>query len=538
MNEHNEATYAIGLGAEPAVISLAKDSNWNASDECSRITALTFNGKKLIIIWRKLVNGFILAISEAPNETVFEFVATVDFAYDIFEHLLTDPFDGMTVVDKDAIVRFISPIHEQFFGHKHGDAIGEPVEKIIENTRLPRAIQTGKAEVGHIQRLRGADRIVSRTPIFRDQEIVGAVGRVMFRDPQRVTELNQRIMSLKDEVEFYKREANAIRQQDVGIDNMIGMSGRMRDLKNDIIRVAPLDVPVLIVGESGSGKELVAQSLHRLSSRRDRNMIMLNAAALPATLVESELFGYSSGAFTGAQAKGHTGKFEQADNSTLFLDEIGDMPMETQAKLLRVLQSGFIERLGGTQPIKTNFRLVSATNRDIEHMVEHNEFRLDLYYRISPVVLRVPPLRDRSEDIPLFAEEFLRQFAARHQRSCCTLKESAVTFLKAQHWPGNIRELKNVIERAAIFSVDGCITADSLRQGRPNERFYPEEQDSVAGDLVGQRDTSLKARLERVELEAIEDALTRCRGNKKKAAEQLGISRSYLYKRISETMNE
>jgi len=525
-----DVVHATGIGTEPAILALARDSDWVSQMARSRLGSLALNGRKLMLLWCPLAEGSMLAIREAPGETVFEFVAAVEFAYDIFDHLLSNPFDGMTVVDRDAIVRFISPIHEDFFRHQRGEAIGEPVERVIENTRLHRIVETGKAEVGHIQKMKGAARVVSRTPIFRNGEIVGAIGRVMFKGPEQLDELNQRINSLENEVAFYKREAEAMRRQDYGIDSIIGTSERLQELKKDIIRVAPLDVPVLITGESGAGKELVAQALHRLSSRRVHSMVMVNAAALPATLVESELFGYSAGAFTGASQKGHAGKFEQANNSTLFLDEIGDMPVEVQAKLLRVLQDGSIEKLGGAKPIKVDFRLVSATNRDIDAMIARNEFRLDLYYRISPVVLRVPALRERRDDIPLLAENFLHSFAERHGRQACTLQAAAIEHLQAQPWPGNIRQLKHELERAAIFNASGEITLEDLSGGplgRQQQVVAPPRPATDAG-------TSLKQRLERLEGEAIEEAMLQFQGNKKKVAEKLGISRSYLYKKLTE----
>jgi transcriptional regulator with PAS, ATPase and Fis domain len=307
----------------------------------------------------------------------------------------------------------------------------------------------------------------------------------------------------------------------------------MVDLKKDIVRVAPLDVPVLVVGESGVGKELVAQAIHKLSPRRMNAMVMINAAALPASLVESELFGYSAGAFTGASQKGHAGKFEQANLGTLFLDEIGDMPLDVQAKLLRVLQDGSVEKLGGTKPIKVDFRLVSATNRDLEEMIAENRFRLDLYYRISPVVLRVPPLRERLDDIPLLAERFLGEFARRHEREPCRLPAETVAHLQTGKWPGNIRQLKHELERAAIFNSSGYIAPADMRiDQRNNEDFTPLPANGPADDqpLGG----SLATQLEQVEKRAIETALKDFDGNKKRVARELNISRSYLYKKLAD----
>lgn len=524
--------FATGLGKDPVIRALATDKKWVAELERKRLGSLTVNGRKLTVMQCKVEEGALLVYREGAADTVFDFVAAVDFAHDIFEHLLSNPYDGMTVVDHDAVVRFISPIHERFFNHSRGEAIGVPVQKVIENTRLHITVETGKAEVGHIQRMQGDARVVSRTPIFRNGEIVGAIGRVMFKGPRQLDELNQRINSLENEVAFYKREAEAMRRQDYSLDSIIGESRRIVDLKKDIVRVAPLDVPVQVVGESGVGKELVAQAIHRLSGRRTGALVMINAAALPATLVESELFGYSAGAFTGANQKGHPGKFEQANGGSLFLDEIGDMPLDVQAKLLRVLQDGSVEKLGGTKPIKVDFRLISATNRDLEDMIAENQFRLDLFYRISPVVLRVPPLRERLDDIPLLAERFLVDFARRHARETCKLLPEAVAHLQTANWPGNIRQLKHELERAAIFNSTGYITPTDLKiDRRANEDFSPmSRSEGIHPDIT---DGSLSGQLEQVERRAIETAMAMY-GNKKQVAKVLGISRSYLYKKLSD----
>jgi transcriptional regulator with PAS, ATPase and Fis domain len=533
LSDAGKIVFATGIGTNSVVQALANDREWIAELERKHLGVLLLNGRKLTVLWCKIDEGALLVFREGVGDTVFDFVAAVDFAYDIFEHLLSNPYDGMTVVDKAAIVRFISPIHERFFNHRRGEAIGMPVQKVIENTRLHTIVQTGKAEVGHIQKMRGDARVVSRTPISRNGEVLGAIGRVMFKGPRQLDELNQRINSLENEVAFYKREAEAARRSDYSLDSIIGESSRMRDLKKDIVRVAPLDVPLLVMGESGVGKELVAQAIHRLSGRRMNAMVMINAAALPATLVESELFGYSAGAFTGANQKGHPGKFEQANGGTLFLDEIGDMPLEVQAKLLRVLQDGSVEKLGGTKPIKVDFRLVSATNRDLEAMIADNQFRLDLFYRISPVVLRVPPLRERLDDIPLLAERFLADFAKRHDRAPCKLPGETVAYLQTGKWPGNIRQLKHELERAAIFNTSDYITPADLRiDQRDNEDFAPVPALSAMPPeaLTG----TLAEQLERVEKRSIERALEAFNGNKKQVAKELNISRSYLYKKLAD----
>jgi len=530
--------FSCGLGDEAALQSLVLDKDWHANMKTQRMSALTLNGKKLILLWSAVEGGEVLLISTPNAEDAFDFIAAVDFSYDIINHLVSNPFDAMTIVDAEEKIAFISPVHEDFFGQTRGESIGKPVTDVIENTHLHQVLKSGKAEVGAVQQMKEGTRIVSRTPIFRDKKVIGAMGRVMFKGPEQLEELNKRVNTLEREVEFYKREAEFFKRQDYGLDTIIGESEPMRRLKDDITRLAHLDVPVLITGESGVGKELVAQALHKLSLRRNHQMVMVNTAALPAGLVESELFGYASGAFTGANQKGHAGKFEQAHKGTLFLDEIGDMPLEVQAKLLRVLQDGLIERVGGAKSKQVDFRLITATNHDLEQQITNGEFRLDLYYRISPVILQVPPLGERLDDIPLLAARFLEDFATRHRMDSFVVTPNFIEQLQSCPWPGNVRQLKHEVERACIFATDGNI--DHLRQSSAAPNRLPDTAGGLGASFAGaisnrpKVNEPLKNTLEKVENDVIQDALTRLGGNKKRVAEELGISRSFLYKKLAE----
>ena len=439
----------------------------------------------------------------------------------------------MTVVDAEARVAYISPVHERFFGIERGCAIGRPVSDVIENTRLDRVVRTGKAEVGHLQRMNGADRVVSRVPIQRDGITLGAVGRVMFKGPEQVETLSRRIKTLESEVEFYKGEAAALRSRRYGLDVIVGESPAIRRLRADIVKVASLEIPVLIRGESGTGKELVAHALHRLSARRDAALVAVNAAALPASLVEAELFGYEPGAFTGADRKGRKGKFEQAANGTIFLDEIGDMPMEVQVKLLRVLQDRMVERIGGERPRELDFRLITATNSDLQAQVEHGRFRLDLYYRISPIVIEVPSLRDRLEDIPILVDHFLNEISHRHARRARRIGSAAVDWLMEQAWPGNVRQLRHEIERAFVFAEGDIIEVHDFQRGHSERAEAPAARATARPIAAPPQGVPLQATVARVEDQMIRAAMDRHRGNKKKVAQELGISRSYLYKKLA-----
>jgi len=483
---------------------------------------------------------FLLFASDA-GEALAEFVATVDFSDDILRHFVTNPYEAITVVDSAGKLLYMSPVHERFFGLRHGEATGHPVTKIIENTRLQEVAVSGRAQIGQVQEMNGVVRIVSRTPIFdRSKRRVGAIGQVMFKGPEALEELRSELTRVRQELDFYKRELSGIRNRTYGLDQIVGTSEAVRRLKDDIVRIAPLDVPVLIVGESGTGKELVAHALHLLSPRSANPMVLVNAAAMPSTLVEAELFGYEGGAFTGADRKGRKGKFEQADNGTLFLDELGDMPLDTQVKLLRTLQDGNFERVGGDRRIHSDFRLISASNRDFDAMIEQSTFRLDLFYRVAAVTLRLPPLRERLEDIPLLADTFLENFAERHGVPKKRLAPEAVAWLQSRPWPGNIRQLHHEIGRAAIFSDSTTITLANFGQTAAGAAPAPGSTGAVStgyGPLEAQREKAtrdVRAAKERAESELIVEAMQRLKGNKKRVAEELGVSRSYLYKRLSE----
>jgi len=310
---------------------------------------------------------------------------------------------------------------------------------------------------------------------------------------------------------------------------IVGSSEAIQQLKSDLVKVAPLHVPVLIVGESGTGKELAALAIHAMSTRRNNRMIFVNAAALPGGLVESELFGYEPGAFTGAERVGRKGKFEMADRSSLFFDEIGDMPAEIQVKLLRVLQDGVFERVGGSRPLHSDFRVICASNRNFQQMISAGAFRLDLYYRISGVTIRMPSLRERLDDIPELVRCFLTAFAKRHRTAVKSVDARVYDHLREQPWPGNVRQLLNEVERAAIFCEGPLITVRDFRRAEPAQ---PADGMPASPERAA-RGGRVRDAVDALELSMIRDAMARHGGNKKKAAEELGISRAYLYKKLS-----
>ena len=316
-------------------------------------------------------------------------------------------------------------------------------------------------------------------------------------------------------------------EREFGFENLIGTGPSMRVVFETIRKVAETDLTVLIRGASGTGKELVAQALHQRSQRNKRPFVAVNCAAISRELVESELFGHEKGAFTGADSR-RVGRFEAADGGTIFLDEIGDMPTETQAKVLRVLQEREFERVGGTKPIQVDVRVVAATHRDLEAEVEKGSFRDDLYYRLRVVEIELPALRDRSEDLPLLIDRFLEQVAERLGRDRKQMSEAALGGLVRHSWPGNVRELRNVVEQAAVLSSGPAIELDDLRLA------VKETDDEASVDLaVSFRDAKQSA-VESFEKAYLLQALRTHGGNISRTAESIGMVRQSLQQKIRE----
>jgi two-component system nitrogen regulation response regulator NtrX len=307
---------------------------------------------------------------------------------------------------------------------------------------------------------------------------------------------------------------------------MVGESPALRQVWDAVKRAAPTNATVLLLGESGVGKELVARSIHRNSLRSRERFVQVNCAAIPEELIESELFGHEKGSFTGATEK-QIGKFEQADRGTIFLDEVGDMSAKTQAKVLRVLQEGEVERLGSARTIKVDVRVIAATNKDLEQEIEKGTFREDLYFRLSVVPIRVPPLRDRREDIPLLVRHFADLFSRENNRKAPRFTPGAVEFLQRARWKGNVRELKNTVERLIIMTPGDTIDADDLRDV---VRLEPKPQ---APDNEKNPNT-LREFKESAERAFLVGKLRENNWNISKTAEVIGTPRSNLYKKLEQ----
>jgi two-component system response regulator HydG len=320
---------------------------------------------------------------------------------------------------------------------------------------------------------------------------------------------------------------NQVLQQQIadhaGFEGIIGSSPGMQKVIQTARQVASSDIPVLIMGESGTGKELIARAIHNNSRRRKQRLVALNCAGLSESILEDELFGHVRGAFTGAQTD-REGRFEHADRGTLMLDEVGDMPASMQAKLLRVLENGEVVRLGSNEPIRVDVRLISATNKKLDEMVAEKQFREDLFFRINGMAIHIPPLRERREDIPLLLHYFVKQAAEKYHKEIEGLTTDAQQFLMSYGWPGNVRQLRNIVERMVVLSNEPEIGIDTL----------PPEIRPKAGESVGGMNNLVGIRIDQAERELIRNTLKLVNGNREQAARILGIGERTLYRKIKE----
>ena len=438
--------------------------------------------------------------------------------------LLDNPNESLILIDKEGIVQFLSSTNENFFQVKLEDAIGRHVTDINPDTELLETLKSGKAEIGRVMTMKGKQRIIARIPIFHQGEIIGAAGKVMFAHPEKLKELYERIETLESKLDYYKKELYQTFGSRYSFDNILGQSEAILKAKAMAGQAAKTDSSVIISGESGTGKELFAHAIHQAGRRRDQNFIRVNSASIPGELIESELFGYEAGAFTGADTKGKPGKFELADKGTIFFDEIGDMPLNMQVKLLRTLQEKEIERVGSRQPRKIDFRFICATNRNVEKMISSGEFRLDLYYRINVINVSTPPLREIKEDIPLFFNEFLAELSGELKKKVKPVAADTMALLQNYAWPGNMRELRNIAELALIVSQGETISLDDLPPAvRKTAGTFPAGSDALLG---------LKEIMELTEKQDLARALELKGNNRAAAAKMLGIHRTGLYQKM------
>lgn len=433
-----------------------------------------------------------------------------------------NPYMAVLSVDKDGRVLFINKTYLQVLGLKKEEVLGRPIIAITPHTKTAKVLSTGKAITAYNWNINGHQMIGCAVPMFKQDEIVGCFAYSISLNIWDSKTLVERLLSennmLKDEV-FKSHTAK------YNFDDIVGNDKRILSAKLLAQQVAhQADTKVLVTGESGTGKELFAHAIHNSSARSQSPFVRVNCAAIPENLLEAELFGYEDGAFTGAKKGGRLGKFELANNGTIFLDEIGEMPLAMQSKLLLVLQEREIERLGGESSIKLNVRVISATNRNLQNMVDKGLFRQDLYYRLNVVQIDVPALRHRKGDISILAEYFLRKLNRRLMTPISSISGEAIDILNRYTWPGNIRELENVMERA--MSLASMEKAELL--GKRYFTFLCNKMNFTCP--VGTK--SLKVITQEFEESILTRIMEETDFNKVQAAEYLGIDLSSLYRKL------
>ena len=473
------------------------------------------------------------ALFLADDGTPLALVDTASFAAALLgevgrSHALMDSLLGtvdemVVAIDENGKVDVFNERAEKTYGVKGSEIIGRPISNFFTNLEITELlcdpIAAGKPVRDLLrQPMPGANVLLNLSPVEAGERVIGAVAAErLLTDgkPAAVDHPDQNHRSFSSGIEAVGDEAfDKIYGRSEAINSVIGMAKR----------VAGTDISILLRGESGTGKELFAEAIHRSGNRRENPFVVINCGAIPASLFESELFGYQPGSFTGADKRGRRGKFEEANHGTLFLDEIGELSLDMQVKLLRVLQNQRFYRVGGGDPINVDVRVISATNRDLDRMIAEGTFRDDLYYRINVVSLELPPLRKRREDISQLVYLFVREFCAKLGIPVKHIDPDVIEYLTNYSWPGNIRELRNVVEGLVVLSEDNISVENlpAMFQYKAGEMIATDEKNTESLSII----------TDRAEKDIISQALDKCGGDRSRAARMLGIPRSTLYYKL------
>ncbi|MHB8835054.1 MAG: sigma-54 interaction domain-containing protein [Candidatus Methylomirabilia bacterium] len=445
---------------------------------------------------------------------------------EIPEIILNKLPSGILFCDTDCTIRFINRTYANYLGVTQEEVIGKLVTDYIPGSRIQHVLETGLSELGFKCSVgEGKEKkilIVNRIPVSdTDGCTIGVISQSLFGDIGELKDLSERLELLEKKVISYREKIMRVLSPKYSLADIRGDTPEILMAKEFVVNYAKTDWPVLLVGATGTGKELFSNALHLESQRHKGPFVSINCAAIPQDLLESELLGYAPGAFTGAQKEGKMGQIELANKGTLFLDEIGDMPLHAQVKLLRVLEENIVYRLGSVNPTRVDFRLIAATNRDLKQMIREGKFREELYYRLNTMIICIPTLRDRRQDIPVLARHFLDRTAQKH----VSFSEKALLALMHYDWPGNVRELKNVIARATSLCKGDVIDVGNLPAEILNEPFFSH---SGHGEEPRPSFPTLAGSEEKLILAAIEES----HWNMTRTAKLLGISRATLYEKM------
>lgn len=449
---------------------------------------------------------------------------TLDDCLNILESI-----KGLIVVDSKGNIVFFNKHLAEMSGLNPSKIIGKPIKEIVPTNRLDQTVVTREPELAEFYFLKSSTFVSSRYPIYQGNKFFGAIEYDLFDNYKELKDFLKKTESLPVKLSLFKQQKKRKNSNKYSIDNIVGESPKIQKLRKEIAAAAKTNSTVLITGESGSGKELVAHSIHALSERIDQPFISLNCSAVPIELFESELFGFEEGTFTNARKGGQMGKFQLANYGTLFMDEINQMPLPLQPKILRALQEKEIDKIGGKYTIPVDVRVICASNQNLKELVERGKFREDLYYRLNVIHIRVPSLRERIEDVPILVSSSIDGLNHFLNRNVEGVSQEVIDLFSRYQWPGNVRELQNTLERA----MNG-IEKETKQLNIEHFEFFIEETLSLkrSTSLPLDKKSPLDAVRDHAEREAILEVLSQCDGNKTKAAKLLKISRPLLYQKM------
>ena len=438
------------------------------------------------------------------------------------ERIFEDALCAMFFVDNKGVIRYANKKYAQMCRTTKEILLGKSIERVCKNEFI-HVLRTGEAEFGKILDVNGRLTVVNRIPMKEDGKIIGAVGLALCDNLSQFKGLLKRIEGLEKNIESYKQQLKEAYSSRYTLSNIVGKSKAIQIVKKLSVEASKYPFSVLITGESGTGKELFAHAIHHLSDRRRHNFVRINCAAIPRDLLEAELFGYEAGAFSGAGRNGKPGKIELAHKGTLFLDEISELPFVMQAKLLRVIQEKELERVGGRKLRLVDFRLITATNRNLEKMIKKKEFREDLYYRLNVIQIHIPPLRERPEDLLPTSEHILKNLCRDQQIPEKEISKQALEVFLDYQWPGNVRELSNVLQYAMIYARNSVIGVDNLPD---SVRTFSSE------NTIGFDRNYFRNIVESAEKKALCYLIRMAGYNVNGAAKMIGVHRTALYKKL------
>ena len=511
--EEFEKNDALKTWAKEAISALESD----------RLLDVLINNKSEIrCILVKTNDGGIKGII-TPNILIKNFAYFYEKLLVFFDAVLKTIDEAVTAVDADKKVVIWNQSAADMYKLSDEEILGSNIESHFTNLMLSKAMGENLDIHSHYHQPRnGTHVLINAAPIYIGNQLIGGVS--CERDITDIVRLNNELSKASSEVDLLKSEIRKISGSSSAFDKMVGRSQQIQEVRKIGKKVAATDANVLLQGESGTGKEFFARALHLDSLRRSGPFITVNCGAIPTSLFESELFGYAPGAFAGAEVKGKPGMFELANGGTVFLDEVGELPPDIQVKLIRVLQDKVFYRVGSSEPIPADVRVIAATHRNLESMIANNQFREDLYYILNVVSVQMPPLRERKEDIPELMYFFLREFSQTYGKVIAKIEPEVTNAMLDYNWPGNLRELKNVVERMVVLAEGKVITKECLPENLNRHTYIslvstPNQENLINVALEAERQVILKT-------------LEQCDGNRSEAARILGIPRSTLYYKL------